>query len=100
MDFPEKTLLLMIKTIEEDLDVWNKNKDVWLNSLSRNDFNSRSKKHQWLLYKLKQIVSITDVNKKNRWFGYYQRYGEQLNAWDLTYIINMVRDEKNEDKNK
>lgn len=41
-----------------------------------------------------------EKDKFNRWFGYYQKVGEIDGLWDLSVIVNMVRDEKQEFKRK
>lgn len=33
------------------------------------------------------------IGKANRWFGYYQRIGEEMMLWTLKDIINKVREE-------
>ena len=54
-------------------------------------------KHQdhKLLDKLKQIQLLDDDFKKNQWFGYYQRIGEEKGYWTLEVIIKSVTLEKN-----
>lgn len=53
-----------------------------------------------LLGKLRHIefLETTDINKANRWFGYYQRVGEELGYWTLDDVIKWVREEKEEKK--
>jgi len=49
-----------------------------------------------LLPKLLEMKDFTDDDKFNRWFGYYQRVGEELGLWALDEVIQWVREEKNE----
>jgi len=55
-----------------------------------------SHQHQELVNKLLEIATLEDNNKMNRWFGYYQKVGEDLGLWTLDQIIQLVRNEKNE----
>lgn len=52
------------------------------------------KKHDFIIKQFKNIISFRDIDKKNRWFGYYQRYGESCGYWTLEEIIEKIRDEK------
>jgi hypothetical protein len=47
-----------------------------------------------LTNKLLEISVLDDINKMNRWFGYYQKVGEDLGLWTLEDVINWVRREK------
>ena len=82
-DFPEKTLDWMISKVRP--------KSNYLFAAT-------------LFYKLKIIEKIKDINRKNRWFGYYQHFGEELGFWTLDEIIERVRAERDEylngDENK
>ncbi len=49
-----------------------------------------------MLKKLEQIKTFNDVGKKNRWFGYYQAYGQIEFWWHLGEIIEMVKEEREE----
>jgi hypothetical protein len=59
---------------------------------------------QWwddeLKSKFIEIMGFTDIYKKNRWFGYYQRVGEEKGYFTLDYIIELVRKYKEEYKKK
>lgn len=44
--------------------------------------------------KLHEILTLNDVDKMNRWFGYYQAMGEYLKLWNLQDVITWVREEK------
>lgn len=46
--------------------------------------------------KLLEAMQLKDFNKMNRWFGYYQRFGECEGYWSLDEIIEMVRNERDE----
>ena len=46
--------------------------------------------------KLQEITKLNNIDKQNRWFGYYQHVGEVLGLWTLEEISQWVRDEKNE----
>lgn len=48
-----------------------------------------------LFDKLAEISRMKDINKMNRWFGYYQRVGEEHLNWTLDDIIDKVREERN-----
>ena len=43
-------------------------------------------------------TEITDYFKKNRWFGYYQKVGEDRGYWTLDEIINLTRKERDNKK--
>ena len=47
-----------------------------------------------LANKLNEILTLGDVDKMNRWFGYYQCKMEERGYLTLDQIINWVRDEK------
>lgn len=66
--FPIKTLKIMTKIAEKD---------------------------PILFPKLVEIMGLDSVYKKNRWFGYYQRVGEECGYWSLQDVINWVITEKN-----
>ena len=36
--------------------------------------------------KFAEIDNIKDVDKKNRWFGYYQKVGEDIGLWTLEEV--------------
>ena len=44
--------------------------------------------------KLLYIDKIKDIDKKNRWFGYYQHGGEIMGLWTKAWVIEEVREEK------
>ena len=46
--------------------------------------------------KLLEIMKLGDYNKMNRWFGYYQKHGENMKYWTLDEIIVKVRNERHE----
>ena len=46
-----------------------------------------------LVYKIKEMGGITDLYKKNRWFGYCQHMGQKIGLWTLYDIIERVRAE-------
>ena len=75
MKFPEKTLKWMIEIVEKHQD------DKFLG-------------------KLKQTQLLDDDFKRNRWFGYYQRIGEEKGYWTLRDIIKSVGFEKENEKIK
>jgi len=78
LDFPEKTLQIMINTCRVSCN------------------NSSNCLNEHLYDKLKEIETMTDINKKNRWFGYYQKVGECYELWTLEQIIELVRKERDE----
>lgn len=80
--FPEKTLDWMIKKVENCIPTGP--------SYDESDFTH----YEHLLFKLRQIKSFKDEDKKNRWFGYYQKLGEEYRIWDLDNIIKNVRYER------
>ena len=43
--------------------------------------------------KLLEIKGFTDESKKNRWFGYFQKEGEDRQFWSLNLIEIMIRNE-------
>lgn len=69
MKFPEETLKRMIEIVKKYQD-------------------------DKLLDKLKQIQLFSDDSEKNRWFGYFQRIGEEKGYWTLGTIIGFVKTEK------
>jgi len=71
MNFPQKTYEVMRHKVRERF-------------FSRDPFR--------LLFE--DINSLKDDDKKNRWFGYYQKQGEFLGLWTLEEIIESVRNEK------
>lgn len=44
--------------------------------------------------KMKEMQGFSDADKFNRWFGYYQRAGEELHLWTLDEVIGWVREER------
>lgn len=46
--------------------------------------------------KFEEIYHLKDIDKKNRWFGYYQNQGERMGLWSLEEIRESVRNEINE----
>jgi hypothetical protein len=49
-----------------------------------------------LASKLLEMRNFIDNDKFNRWFGYYQRVGEEMWLWTLEDIIAWVREERQE----
>jgi len=41
-----------------------------------------------------EINFLMGKDKKNRWFGYYQKLGEDIGLWTLEEVKKWVRDEK------
>ena len=69
LKFPQKTLEKMIR-------------------ISKNNNDSL------LTSKFVEIKSFDNNFKKNRWFGYYQRVGEEKGYWKLEEITSSVIEEK------
>ena len=59
-----------------------------INSISFGNMSSK------LTKKLETMLHFTDMNNKNRWFGYCQMMGETFGIWTLDEIIEMVRAER------
>lgn len=55
---------------------------------------SKSNNDNLLTLKLVEINSFDNNFKKNRWFGYYQRVGEEKGYWKLEEITSSVIEEK------
>ncbi len=53
-------------------------------------------KEDRLFYSLSHIEKLVkaDIEKANRWFGYYQKVGEDKGFWTLKDVIQWVKDEK------
>jgi len=47
-----------------------------------------------LLGKLKKIKYLPNIHKRNRWFGYYQRVGEEKRFWTFDEVIEKLRAER------
>ena len=62
---------------------------------------SKNNNDNLLTLKLVEIKSFDKNFKKNRWFGYYQRVGEEKGYWKLEEIISSVIEERRiEEKSK
>lgn len=59
---------------------------------------SKNKNDRLLTLKLVEINSFDNNFKKNRWFGYYQRVGEEKGYWKLEEITISVIEEKRRKK--
>ena len=70
MRFPQKTYEKMLKVV--------KNEFVYDNPFR---------------LKFEAINDLKDIDKKNRWFGYYQKQGEIMCLWTLGWIRESVRNE-------
>lgn len=64
----------------------------WMIELTKNKL--KIKVYNDLHLKLIYIKKMTDINKMNRWFGYYQKVGQDLEFWTLDEIIKKVREER------
>ena len=49
-------------------------------------------------YKFVEIDDLDNDDKKNRWFGYYQKQGEFLELWTLEEVREWIRNEIKERK--
>lgn len=59
---------------------------------------SKNNNDNLLTLKLTKINSFDNNFKKNRWFGYYQRVGEEKGYWKLEEITISVIEEKRRKK--
>ena len=59
---------------------------------------SKNNNDRLLTLKLVEINSFDNNFKKNRWFGYYQRVGEEKGYWKLEEITSSVIEEKRRKK--
>ena len=86
--FPQKTLDLMIKKAKNKLESY-----IFFDNVG-------PKKYIELISKLKEIKDLKNIDKMNRWFGYYQKVGEDMVLWTLEEVKKWVRDEKNNNTDK
>jgi len=70
--FPQKTYEKMIKILKKDMFA------------------------KYIYKKFTEIANLSNIDKKNRWFGYYQRVGEEIGLWTLQEVRDWVREERDE----
>jgi hypothetical protein len=96
--FPEETLQFMLrrtidritylKVLIDQLDKAN-----WNNILVLQNYEIEIVRLEGLQLRLQQIPTFKDLNKKNRWFGYCQRLGEEITIWTDKEIIQRINTE-------